>query len=365
LISKWHNSGTLKKRHGAMATIRERTNPSGNPVYHVQIRLKGYSPQTASFRRLTDARRWAQRTEADMRDGRYFSDTAAKRHTIADLIDRYRKTIVPQKRPNTIAAQRSHLNWWDERVGHMRLADMTPAVIVEHRDLLRQTFGPATTNRYLSTLSHAFTVALREWEWLDDTPFRRVSKQQEPRGRVRFLSDSERQCLLDACHQSDHPHLYIIVVSALSTGARKMEILTLRWDNVDLQRGMITLHDTKNKERRSLPLAGLALQLVRDHARVRRIDTDLVFPREDGLAPVDIRKAWETARSKAEIADFRFHDLRHSAASYLAMNGASLAEIAEVLGHKTLAMVKRYAHLSEQHTAGVVARMNSAIFGDL
>jgi integrase len=80
--------------------------------------------------------------------------------------------------------------------------------------------------------------------------------------------------------------------------------------------------------------------------------------------PVDIRTAWENALKKAGIEDFRFHDLRHSAASYLAMNGASLAEIAEVLGHKTLQMVKRYAHLSEAHTHSIVSKMNERIFGD-
>ena len=92
-------------------------------------------------------------------------------------------------------------------------------------------------------------------------------------------------------------------------------------------------------------------------------DWDLVFPGRDGTSPIDIRSPWRTAVRKAEIENFRFHDLRHSTASYLAMNGASIAEIADVLGHKTLQMVKRYAHLSEQHTAGVVASMNAKIFG--
>ena len=79
---------------------------------------------------------------------------------------------------------------------------------------------------------------------------------------------------------------------------------------------------------------------------------------------MDVRTSWEYALRGADIENFRWHDLRHSTASYLAMNGASLAEIAEVLGHKTLQMVKRYAHLSEQHTAGVVASMNEKIFSE-
>jgi integrase len=156
----------------------------------------------------------------------------------------------------------------------------------------------------------------------------------------------------------------LVVLIALSTGFRKGEILNLQWPDVDLIQGRITSQETKNGERRTVPLTGPALDQMRQHARVRRRDTQLVFPNAYGTKPLDIRKAWETALKQATIPDFRFHDLRHSAASYLAMNGASLAEIAEILGHKTLAMVKRYAHLSEAHTAGVVARMNAKIFGE-
>jgi integrase len=141
-------------------------------------------------------------------------------------------------------------------------------------------------------------------------------------------------------------------------------LLSLRWPDVDLKRGTLTFQQTKNGERRTVPLTGPALALMQQHARVRRIDTVLVFPNKTGKRPVGIREAWEYAVKRADVADFRFHDLRHTFASYLAMNGASLLEIAEVLGHKTLAMVKRYAHLSEAHTRGVVERMNRAVFGE-
>jgi integrase len=154
-----------------------------------------------------------------------------------------------------------------------------------------------------------------------------------------------------------------IVVLALATGARRGELLNLRWSDVDLKRGTLTFHQTKNGERRAVPLTGYALEVLTQHAQGRRLDTPLVFPDRTGTRPIGIREAFEWAVKRAGIANFRFHDCRHCAASYLAMNGASLAEIAEVLGHKTLAMVKRYAHLSEAHTAGVVARMNQAIFG--
>lgn len=181
-------------------------------------------------------------------------------------------------------------------------------------------------------------------------PVKQNQKEKEPRGRIRFLSDEERNSLLKACKDVNSPYLYLIVVLALSTGARRSEITNLQWQDIDFNRNVITLHETKNGERRILPLAGTALSLIKDHNKIRRIDSDLVFPApHDPSRPWDFRSAWDSAIEKAGITDFHFHDLRHSAASYLAMNGASLAEIAEVLGHKTLAMVKRYAHLSEAH----------------
>jgi integrase len=134
---------------------------------------------------------------------------------------------------------------------------------------------------------------------------------------------------------------------------------------VDLQQGRILLEETKNGERRLIPLVGHALELLREYGKVRRLITGLVFPgRRRPDKPVNLQHPWEEALEVAGIEDFRFHDLRHSAASYMLMNGATIAELAEVLGHKTLQMVKRYAHLSEAHTAGVVERMNAAIFGE-
>ena len=155
----------------------------------------------------------------------------------------------------------------------------------------------------------------------------------------------------------------MVVVLALSTGARRGELLSLRWADVDLKRGMLTFRQTKNGETRAVPLAGYALELLTQHAKRRRLDTTLVFPDKTGTRPLGIRDAFEGAVKRAGITNFHFHDLRHDFASNLAKNSASLLEIAEVLGHKTLQMTKRYAHLSEAHTAGVVARMNRAIFG--
>ena len=197
----------------------------------------------------------------------------------------------------------------------------------------------------------------------------KVTKPKEPRGRERCLSDDERACLLAQCEASSSRWLYTVVVLAISTGMRSGEIMGLRWPQVDLAREQILLTDTKNGASRAVPLSGHALNRMKEAAKLRRIDTDLVFfgeqPRKPGepMKAVDLKKPWSTAVSKAKLVDFRFHDLRHSAASYLAMNGASTIEIAAVLGHKTLQMVKRYSHLSNSHTAKIVASMNDKMFG--
>jgi len=381
-----------------MASIRKRTHKDGTTTYRVDVRLKGFPPQRATFKRLTDARKWGESTEAAIRENRYFKTAEARKHSFGDLVDRYLRDVLPRK-PRMEKDQTRQLNWWRGELGHFTLADLTPARITEARDkLAREPIpsntkqpksdsptryrSPATINRYLAALSHMLNVAVEEWGWLEDSPMRKVSSLTEPRGRVRFLGEDttgpdgetvagERTRLLRACQASSNPYLYPVVILALSTGMRQGEIMGLKWEDVDLHQGRITLHETKNGERRVVPLVGKALNLLKEHAKVRRIATPLLFPgkvktHHPGEAatykPMDLRTPWESALKKAGINDFRFHDLRHSTASYLAMNGASLAEIAEVLGHKTLQMVKRYAHLSEAHTAGVVASMNARIF---
>jgi len=382
-----------------MANIEKRKSNDGDSAYRVKVRIKGFPAQSATFERLTDAKRWAQQTESAIREGRHFKSSEAKRHTLADTIDRYMREVMPTK-PKSAKFQIRQLEWWKARLGSYALSEISPALLAEYREKLAsgmlkdgsmvadvsKTDGaqserkpverrsPSTVVRYLAALSHVFTIAMKEWGWLDDSPMRKVSKPKEPRGRVRFLSDPEREALLAACQRSKSPDLYLAVVLALSTGARQMEIMGLRWKQVDLERRVITLYETKNGEIRALPLVSKAHDMMRERSKVRRLDTDLVFParrkpktlpngKSAELKPVDLRQPFEFALKQAGILDFRWHDLRHSCASYLAMNGASLAEIAEVLGHKTLQMVQRYAHLSQAHTAKVVERMNQKIFG--
>lgn len=352
-----------------MATVEKRSGRDGRTTYRARVRVFGHPERTKTFKRKTDAKTWAEHTQADLGRGRYVPTTEAMRRTVAQLIDRYLDETLPFKPRNRDAkGTRRYLLWWKNQIGDYALANVSAAVINEHKlRLARDTTSrgnqriASSVNHYLACLGACFKTAMREYGWLEASPMPNVTKLEEPKGRVRFLSDDERTRLLDACRKT--PDLYAIVLLALSTGARRGEILGLRWRDVDLKRDVIILYDTKNRDRRVLPLSGPALELMQGRSRVRQLTTDRVFPNSmRPKAEYNIRRCWPEALKAAGIDDFRFHDLRHSAASYLAMNGATLAEIAEILGHRTLVMVKRYAHLSDSHVAKVVARMNATIF---
>jgi integrase len=352
-----------------MAYLEERISKDGKKSYRVQVRLKGFKTATATFQRKTDAVRWAQQTEAAMREGRHFKTNEAKKHTVADVVDRYIENVIPTK-PRNARVCTAQLLWWKQELGHAVLADVTPALLAEKRDQLLKGIthrgirrGPATVVRYLAALSHAFAVAQKEWGWMEDNPLRRVTKPKEPRGRVRYLDDKEREALLKACQESNNPYLFPVVVLALSTGMRQGEIMNLRWEDVDLLKGRIVLHETKNGERRVVPLRGYALELLKQLKQAKGTDLGLLFPSKNGRSPMILRAPWEQALKRAGIKDYRFHDNRHSCASYLLAQGATLAQIAEVLGHKTLQMVKRYAHLPEADASRIVEDMNKSIFG--
>jgi integrase len=267
----------------------------------------------------------------------------------------------------------------------MSLAEITPDRISQARDkLAAETFtrgkprkdrksgeliAPkqykrtgATVNRYIATLSHLFSFAVKERRLVDRNPVSGISRKKEPRGRTRFLSEEERTALLGACAKSEWPALRALVLLAITTGARRGELIGLKWADVDLKKGRALVRETKNDEQRTLPLAGKALDALRELKLQDSARSEWVFAQQSGVSgPYEHFDAhWQGALEAAGISDFHFHDLRHTTASMLAAQGASLLEIADVLGHKTLAMVKRYSHLVVDHKAKVIEKMIAA-----
>jgi integrase len=345
-----------------MASFQKRILTGGDVRWKAVIRRKGHPMRSKTFRTRSKAEAWAKRIEVRILDGRTVPDRADETRTVDDVIGEYRRQVLPSYGPRERKKRATYLDWWSSQVGSIPLQAFRRRQVHEALRSVERGAGVSgkpvsvgTCNRYLAVLRHAFSFAQTELEWIWANPLSRMQKR-EPRGRVRFLDDAERDRLFEACRQSPDPRLYPLALLAVSTGARQGELMALRWRDVDFERKMAVFQRTKNGDRRATPLEGEALQVLKELARSKRAETDPVFldPRRRSFP----KGKWDEALRSAEIDDFRFHDLRHTAASYLAMSGATLAEIAEVLGHKTLAMVKRYAHFTAQHTSGVVARMN-------
>ena len=324
-----------------------------------------------SFERKTDAREWVQRTETRLRESRDFPARKRTQRTVGELIERYRAEAMPA---SCAGAYGPHLAWWQERLGSYKLAEVRPEVIAKLRDRLLAEPGSSgrrrsgtTVNRYLNTLSAVFTFGeSEEVEWVESNPVRRVRRKEEPKGRTRFLSrpvdeaDSELCRLLEACRASKSRVLYDLVIVALLTGMRENEILCLRRRYVRLSERGITLpaEITKTGEPRFVPLVGEALAVM---ARLMEGKGEYLFGeparRNAPEVPRFPRKAWERALAEAKIENFRFHDLRHTHGSYLAMKGASTRELMEALGHKTVTMAARYSHLADVHKREVAERL--------
>ena len=349
-----------------MASIVRRVASDGTTSYQVKVRIRGERPRSRTFKRKTDAAAWAAKAESDMGHGAYVPTTADRRRTLGELIEKFTVEYLPVK-PNSKdgAKVSAMLAWWKTHAGFVTLDKLTPQTVAGYRAELsaqpsKRGGGPlagATVNRYLAALSAVCKWAWKELGWLPSNPVLAITKRSEGAGVVRFLSDGERKALIAACRASDDPNIYCAVILALATGARRGNIYGLRWENVDLLR--LTLHfpDTKNGTPRRVPVVGPAVEALRAQFDRDPTQTGWVFKGRSDTAPANLDKPWARVRTAAGLIDFRFHDLRHTTASYLTMNGASLAEVAEALGHRTLVMARRYSHMTGDHTRGVLERM--------
>lgn len=311
-----------------------------------------------------------------MRQGQYFPEVFAKNHTVNDLIAAYLANI-EIRNPRRAKEVKKLLVWWQAQFGNIALANFKSEHVLRAQTLLRarvtrrkdESGNPAplsnaTINRYTVALGTAFNFGILKLKWINDNPVAAVDKFKEPRGRTRFLSHEEIERLIAACRESKNPHLLTIVLVGISTGARRGEIQRMRWRDISEDGTKITLPKTKNGEIRTVPLHGVAQELITKRCTLPHDAGDFLFPSpRSPKRAIDFCSAWEHALKLAAIEDFRFHDLRHTCGSYLAMNGANAIEIADILGHKTLAMVRRYAHLSDSHVSKVVETMTERVLG--
>ncbi len=208
-------------------------------------------------------------------------------------------------------------------------------------------------------MSAAINYARKEWDW--DIPNPAQGRWlREPEGRVRWITREEAEALVSAAaSEPKAPHLADFIRLALNTGCRWDELLRLEWRRVDLQAGLMHLegHHTKNGKRRSVPLNGPARESILARAGFRERhcpDSPWVFCNKDGDRVQSIKRSWATACRRAGIKDFRIHDLRHTCAAWLVSIGVHLTEIRDLLGHSTIQMTERYAHLAPENVRAAV-----------
>lgn len=249
--------------------------------------------------------------------------------------------------------------------GRSELASKPPLVFVGMDHLGQQIFkvkgraklkSGATLNRYMVALAAVFTWAVEQRltpkAWVH--PCRGIKRLPESDGRVRFLDAAERTRLFEAVRESQYPRLYAMTLMAMKTGARRGELLALTWRDMDLKSGIASLGKTKNGDRRTLVLLPDVIEALQPFK-----SSDLerfVFGsvRSKYQVPTSIDSAWRDAVERAKIKNFKFHDLRHCCASYMAQAGIPLNVIAEVLGHRKLDMTRRYSHLTTQTKASAM-----------
>ena len=344
-----------------MGTIVEIERKKGM-TYKAEIRRKGHRPLCRTFKRKTDAQRWINEQENTIDKGGLVT-MEVDRKTISNMIQRFQADRVYRMGTTARRDYNTQLSWWNDKLGHLTLRHLTRAKIIEARSkLLSETFSrgltekkrsPATVNRYVAALSACCGYGI-ELGILSVNPCSGIKSLTEPRGRTRFLSDEERESLLEICRSSS-PQLYLAVLLSLTTGARQSEIWKLTWNNVDLRDGFLTFEQTKNGDIRVVPVIGEALDFLREYNSQHRIvGRDELFPGRFKGESLNLRKQWESVLRKAEIENFRWHDLRHSCASYLVRQGVDIRLIAELLGHKSLQMSFRYSHLDKEHLKAAI-----------
>ncbi|MBM3248483.1 MAG: hypothetical protein FJZ10_03565, partial [Candidatus Omnitrophica bacterium] len=278
----------------------------------------------------------------EIAENKYLDIRKEQKIKFEDFADEYLELYSKPNNKSWMKSDRHNLKSLKDFFSGKYLYEITPMLVEKFKAKRAQEVSPATVNRNLACLKSMFNRAI-EWGKTKDNPVKKVKLFRENNKRLRYLEKEEIIKLLSNCNG----YLKPIVIVALNTGMRKGEILGLKWHDIDFKRGIIYLLNTKNGEKREIPIneqVKTALIRTKKHP-----ESPYIFCKEDGNPFGNIRKSFFTALKKAGIMNFHFHDLRHTFASHLVMSGVDLNTVRELMGHKSLEMTLRYSHLSPDH----------------
>lgn len=284
------------------------------------------------------------------------------KRSFEELMVGYLKANTGKRSADKDRMRTAHLR---EHFGGRMVNDLTASDVRAYIARRREAgVSDSTINRETALLSAAINYANREWDWVLPNPAK-GRKLKEPEGRVRWISRVEAETLIHEAGKDRLAGRWLpdFIRLALNTGARKEELTGLEWRRVDLQTGLIYLeaHHTKAGKRRSIPLNRTAREALLARARFRAEycpDSPWVFCDTKGRRVANPRKGFESACKRAKIEDFRIHDLRHTCAAWLVTAGVALAEVRDLLGHSTVMMTEKYAHLAPESVRAAVARLD-------
>ncbi|HHZ7017628.1 TPA: tyrosine-type recombinase/integrase, partial [Pseudomonas aeruginosa] len=306
-------------------------------AWRAQIRRKGHPTLSATFDTKAEAQRWAAEIEGDMSRSRFVDTRAAMRTTLGKALEQYEREISEHKKG--ASQERGRIRrWLAHPLAAKGLGEITPSDLAEYRDSrLKDGASSSTVRLDLAIISHLYTIAAKEWRLEGLTnPCKNLRMPKGSRARERRPTTLElRKIYAEAAKL--HPELPVIIELAADTAMRRSELLLLRREQI--RDKVAVLEDTKNGERRMVPLSSRARELLK--SLPARIDGK-VF----SLAPNTVSNYFPKACEAAGVSGLTFHDLRHEATSRLFERGFSMMEVAAITGHKTLAMLKRYTHLS-------------------
>lgn len=306
--------------------------------WQARVRRHGHPVQTRSFLTRADAERWARSVEVEIDRGTFICPTEAKKVTLRDLIDRYIREVTPGMKGAKddrirLCAMKRH------EMCLSNIAALTVSNVAQYRDERLKRVSPGTVIRELAYLSSIINHARREWGVNVQNPVALVRKPSAPKGRNRVLTTDEHQRLLEALKPIGRrsPWMLPLVSLGLETAMRRGELLALTWENIDLLNRLAELKNTKNGDRRLVPLSSKAVAVL---ATLPRSINGRVFP----LTSYAVAAAFDRALERAQIEGLRFHDLRHTAITLMAIKLPNLIELAAVSGHKSLKMLQVYYH---------------------
>ena len=342
-----------------MATIVSRKGPGRTRSWQVKIRRRGYPPQSTTFDTHADADAWARQIENEMDRGVFVSRVEADSTTLADLLDRYRHEITPQKRG--AENEGSHIRIiGQDPIARCFISTLTGKVLAGYRDRRLKSVSASTVNRELNILSHVLSIAAKEWHfhlpWGNPVSLLRRPKSADK--RERRLLDGEDALLLASAETDQGESIGAIIRLALETGMRRGEIAEMRWEHLDRKSRSLLIPETKSGTPRRVPLSSRALAVFGLDGQVfdvhpasisRAFERTVGRARKAYLAECGTRAITPDSRM---LSDLRFHDLRHEATSRLFEKGLNPMEVAAITGHKTLQMLKRYTHLRAEDLVG-------------